>query len=48
MIKRDTKFLDKYFDDFNKLINLNSNEIKRKLVNLKKNLITTKKKEKKY
>ena len=47
MIKRDTKFLDKYFDDFNKLINLNSNEIKRKLVNLKKNLITTKKKRKK-
>ena len=47
MIKRDTKFLDKYFDDFNKLMNLNSNEIKRKLVNLKKNLITTKKKRKK-
>ena len=24
MIKRDTKFLDKYFDDFKKLINFNS------------------------
>ena len=47
MIKRDTKFLDKYFDDFKKLINFNSDEIKKKLINLKKTFITTKKNRKK-
>ena len=47
MIKRDTKFLDKYFDDFKKLINFNSDEIKKKLINLKKIFITTKKNKKK-
>ena len=47
MIKRDTKFLDKYFDDFKKLINFNSDEIKKKLINLKKIFITTKKNRKK-
>ena len=31
MIKRDTKFLDEYFDDFKKIINFNSDEIKKKL-----------------
>ena len=30
MIKRDTKFLDEYFDDFKKIINFNSNELKKK------------------
>ena len=30
MIERDTKFLDEYFDDFKKIINFNSNEIKKK------------------
>ena len=30
MIKRDTKFLDEYFDDFKKIINFNSDEIKKK------------------
>ena len=30
MIKGDTKFLDEYFDDFKKIINFNSNEIKKK------------------
>ena len=30
MIKRDTKFLDEYFDDFKKTINFNSGEIKKK------------------
>ena len=30
MIKRDTKFLDEYFDDFKNIINFNSNEIKKK------------------
>ena len=47
MIKKDTKFLDKYFDDFKELININSNEIKKKLINLKKIFITTKKNRKK-
>jgi len=47
MIKRDTKFLDKYFDDFKKLINFNSDEIKKKLINLKKIFITIKKNKKK-
>ena len=47
MIKKDTKFLDKYFDDFKKLINFNSDEIKKKLINLKKIFITTKKNKKK-
>ena len=48
MIKRDTKFLDEYFDDFKKTINFNSDEIKKKLIKLKKIFITTKKIEKKY
>ena len=30
MIKGDTKFLEEYFDDFKKIINFNSNEIKKK------------------
>ena len=47
MIKKDTKFLDKYFDDFRKLININSDEIKTKLINLKKIFIITKKNKKK-
>ena len=47
MIKRDTKFLDEYFDDFKKTINFNSGEIKKKLINLKKIFITTKKNRKK-
>jgi D-sedoheptulose 7-phosphate isomerase len=47
MIKGDTKFLDKYFDDFKKIINFNSDEIKKKLINLKKIFITTKKNRKK-
>ena len=47
MIKRDTKFLDEYFDDFKNIINFNSNEIKKKLINLKKIFITTKKNRKK-
>ena len=47
MIKGDTKFLDKYFDDFKKTINFNSDEIKKKLINLKKIFITTKKNRKK-
>ena len=47
MIKRDTKFLDEYFDDFKKIKNINSDEIKKKLINLKKIFITTKKNRKK-
>ena len=47
MTKRDTKFLDEYFDDFKKIINFNSDEIKKKLINLKKIFITTKKNKKK-
>ena len=47
MIKGDTKFLEEYFDDFKKIINFNSNEIKKKVINLKKIFITTKKNRKK-
>ena len=47
MIKRDIKFLDEYFDDFKKIVNFNSDEIKKKLINLKKIFITTKKNRKK-
>ena len=47
MIKRDIKFLDEYFNDFKKIINFNSDEIKKKLINLKKIFITTKKNRKK-
>ena len=47
MIKRDTKFLDEYFDDFKNTMNFNSDEIKKKLINLKKIFITTKKNRKK-
>ena len=47
MIKGDTKFLDEYFDDFKKIVNFNSDEIKKKLINLKKIFITTKKNRKK-
>ncbi len=47
MIKKDTKFLDEYFDDFKNTINFNSDEIKKKLIKLKKIFITTKKKRKK-
>ena len=37
MIKRDTKFLDEYFDDFKNTINFNSGEIKKKINKFKKN-----------
>ena len=47
MINKDNKFLDEYFDDFKKLININSDEIKKKLINLKKIFIITKKNKKK-
>mgnify|MGYP001356288055 FL=1 len=47
MIKRDIKFLDEYFNDFKKIINFNSDEIKKKLINLKKIFIKTKKNRKK-
>ena len=47
MVKKDTKFLDKYFDDFKELININLDEIKKKLINLKKIFIITKKNKKK-
>ena len=47
MIKKDTKFLDKYFDDFKELININSDEIKKKLISLKKIFIITKQNKKK-
>jgi D-sedoheptulose 7-phosphate isomerase len=47
MIKKDTKFLDDYFNDFKKIISFNSDEIIKKLINLKKIFITTKKRRKK-
>ena len=45
--KKDIKFLGKYFDDFKKLINSNADEIKKKLSNLKKIVVSTKKSGKK-
>ena len=45
--KKDKIFLNKYFDDFKNLININSDEIKEKLFTLKKILISTKKRGKK-
>ena len=47
MIKKDTKFLDDYFNDFKKIISFNSDELIKKLINLKKIFITTKKERKK-
>ena len=35
MKQKELKFLDKYFDDFKKLVTLNSEEIKKKIINLK-------------
>ena len=47
MTKKNIKFLDTYFDDFKKLINFNGDEIKKKLSNLKKIVVSTKKNGKK-
>ena len=47
MPKKDIKFLDTYFDDFKKLINFNDDEIKKKIRNLKKIVVSTKKSGKK-
>ena len=47
MIKKDIKFSDEYFNDFKKIISFNSDEIKKKLINLKKIFIITKKNGKK-
>jgi D-sedoheptulose 7-phosphate isomerase len=47
MMKNDIKFLDKYFKDFKNLVDSNNNEIKKKLINLKKILINTRKNKKK-
>jgi|TARA_B100001964_G_scaffold242517_1_gene317601 D-sedoheptulose 7-phosphate isomerase len=47
MNKKDKKFLDKYFDNFGKLISFNSEVIKRKLINLKKIFIKAQKSGKK-
>ena len=47
MTKKNIKFLDTYFDDFKKLINFNGDEIKKKLSNLKKIVVSTKKSGKK-
>ena len=47
MTKKDIKFLDTYFDDFKKLINFNDDEIKKKISNLKKIVVSTKKNGKK-
>jgi len=46
-MKNDIKFLDKYFKDFKNLVDSNNNEIKKKLINLKKILINTRKNKKK-
>ncbi len=46
-MKNDIKFLDKYFKDFKNLVDSNNNEIKKKLINLKKILINARKNKKK-
>jgi|ETNmetMinimDraft_2_1059921.scaffolds.fasta_scaffold66097_1 D-sedoheptulose 7-phosphate isomerase len=46
MIKKETQFLDKYFNDFKKLIDAND-RIKKKLIIIKKILINTRKRKKK-
>ena len=46
-MKNELKFLDKYFKDFKNLVDSNNNEIKKKLINLKKILINTRKNKKK-
>ena len=48
MKNKDIKFLNKYYYNFNKLINFDEVEIKKKLCVVKKHIIDTKKKEKKY
>ncbi len=47
MTKKETRFLDKYFKDFKKLIDGNE-RIKKKLIIIKKILINTRKRKKKY
>ena len=47
MKNKDIKFLNKYFDNFKSLINFNADEIKRKLIRIKKIIISTKKNRKK-
>ena len=47
MTIEDIKFLDTYFDDFKRLINFNDDEIKKKISNLKKIVVSTKKNGKK-
>ena len=46
-MKNELKFLDKYFKDFKNLVDSNNNEIKKKLINLKKILINARKNKKK-
>ena len=47
MIKKDIKFLDKYFEDFKKLLDYNTSEVKKKLHDLKQIIINAKKNRKK-
>ena len=46
-MKNELKFLDKYFKDFKNLLDSNNNEIKKKIITLKKILINTQKNKKK-
>jgi hypothetical protein len=46
MKKKELKFLDRCFNNFKKLLNLNFEEIKKKIINLKKLLLELKKSQK--
>ena len=47
MEKKENKFINKYFDDYNKLLLSNFDEVKKKLILIKKNFLRIKKNKKK-
>ena len=47
MEKKENKFIDNYFNDYNKLLLSNFDEVKKKLILIKKNLLQIKKNKKK-
>ena len=47
MEKKENKFINKYFDDYNKLLLSNFDEVKKKLILIKKNFLQIKKNKKK-
>ena len=47
MEKKENKFIDNYFNDYNKLLLSNFDEVKKKLILIKKNFLQIKKNKKK-